>query len=487
MEAVPEIRIQRMTNRSVQSSGKFVLYWMIANRRRHWNYALQRAVWWAEELQKPLVILEALRCDYPWASDRIHVFILQGMAANALDFEDLSVTYHPYVEPELGAGKGLLETLFPHCAVVVTDTYPCFFLPRMVKAAADRCPVLLESVDSCGIVPLALPPKAFSAAHLFRRWFQKNSDRCLKDMPLADPLKQARLPEPVPIPKAVSERWPSALGYLRGMKDDWLRILPIDHRVGPVETVGGSRAARQRLASFLKRIDSYAMERNHPDEDATSGLSPYLHFGHISSHEILHQMMEQEGWTMDRLQETPNGRATGWWGISEGAEAFIDQWLTWREVGYHFCYHEPRYERWETLPAWARTTLEAHAGDRRPYLYDRKEFASAQTHDPVWNASQRQLLQEGRMHNYLRMLWGKNILHWSATPQDALDVMIELNNRYALDGRDPNSYSGIGWVLGRFDRAWGPERPVFGKVRYMNSASAMRKLRMEGYLNRYGQ
>lgn len=485
MNPVPEIRIQRLSNRPIHTSGAFVLYWMITNRRRHWNYALQRAAWWAEELGKPLLILEALRCDYPWASDRVHAFILQGMAANARDFESARVTYHPYVEPELGAGKGLLETLFPHCAVVVTDTYPCFFLPRMVAAAASRCPVLMESVDSCGIVPLALPPQAFSAAHMFRRWFQKNHDRCLNDMPLADPLKEARIPEAVPIPPAVSDRWPSALHSIREMKDDWLRSLPIDHRVGPVETAGGVRAARERLESFLKRIDSYAADRNHPDEDATSGLSPYLHFGHISSHEIFCRMMDREGWTIDRLTHMANGRATGWWGISEGAEAFIDQWLIWREVGFLFCYHEPRYDRWESLPSWAKHTLQTHAADNRPYQYDLDTFARAETLDPIWNASQRQLLQEGRMHNYLRMLWGKNILHWSGSPQEALAMMIELNNRYALDGRDPNSYSGIGWVLGRFDRAWGPERPVFGKVRYMTSASAIRKLRMEEFLNRY--
>uniref|UniRef100_A0A7C4MTM9 Deoxyribodipyrimidine photo-lyase n=1 Tax=Desulfatirhabdium butyrativorans TaxID=340467 RepID=A0A7C4MTM9_9BACT len=486
MTLVPEIRICSVRRRPIRPTGRFVLYWMIANRRRHWNYALQRAVWWAQELKKPLLVLEALRCDYPWANDRIHAFVMQGMAQNALDFESAPVTYYPYVEPEPGAGKGLLESLFQGCAVVVTDTYPCFFLPRMVEAAANRCPVLMESVDSCGIVPLALPPKAFSAAHLFRRWFQKNHDRCLSDMPLVDPLKDANLPQPVPIPDDVFRRWPSAANHRLSMQDDWLRSLPIDHRVGPVETVGGARGARERLVSFLKRIDSYATDRNHPDEDGTSGLSPYLHFGHISSHEIFYRMMDREGWTMDRLQEKAHGRAKGWWGMSEGAEAFIDQWLIWREVGFQFCYHEPRYEQWETLPAWARATLEDHAGDKRPYLYDLNVFESARTHDPVWNACQRQLLQEGRMHNYLRMLWGKNILHWSRSPREALAVMIELNNRYALDGRDPNSYSGIGWVLGRFDRAWGPERPVFGKIRYMNSASAMRKLRMEGYLHRFG-
>ena len=172
--------------------------------------------------------------------------------------------------------------------------------------------------------------------------------------------------------------------------------------------------------------------------------------------------------------------------MSAGAEAFLDQLITWRELGYNMCFLRDDYDRYESLPGWARNTLEQHAPDIRPHVYSPEEFEAACTHDPLWNAAQTQLLREGRIHNYLRMLWGKKILHWSESPRAALTVMLELNNRYALDGRNPNSYSGIFWVLGRYDRPWGPERPVFGKVRYMTSRNTLRKLRLKDYLKTYG-
>ena len=262
--------------------------------------------------------------------------------------------------------------------------------------------------------------------------------------------------------------------------------LPLDGTTPPVSAEGGSRAARSRLDAFLSGgLGAYVDERNHPDADVASGLSPYLHWGHISAHEILARVAEAESWTPNRLSDVADSRRAGWWGMSEGAEAFLDQLVTWRELGFVYCHHHPDYHRYETLPAWARETLEAHAADPRPHVYSLDEFDGAETHDPLWNAAQRQLRDEGIIHNYLRMLWGKKILEWTEHPRRALEVMVELNNRYALDGRDPNSYSGIFWCLGRFDRGW-PERPVFGKVRSMTSASTRRKVRLGDYLARWG-
>jgi deoxyribodipyrimidine photo-lyase len=163
----------------------------------------------------------------------------------------------------------------------------------------------------------------------------------------------------------------------------------------------------------------------------------------------------------------------------------LDQLLTWREVGFNGCACQPNYDDYESLPSWAKATLAKHAADERPYLYTLKQFRSAQTHDRLWNAAQRQLLTEGRIHNYMRMLWAKKVLHWAASPQEALDILIELNNRYALDGQDPNSYSGIFWTFGRYDRAWGPERPIFGTIRYMSSENTARKVHVADYIARY--
>jgi deoxyribodipyrimidine photo-lyase len=169
--------------------------------------------------------------------------------------------------------------------------------------------------------------------------------------------------------------------------------------------------------------------------------------------------------------------------MSEGAEAFLDELITWREVGFNMSSQREDHDQFQSLPEWALTTLKVHEKDRRSYAYSLEEFETAGTHDPLWNAAQRQLVREGRIHNYLRMLWGKKILEWSPSPRDALTVMVELNNKYALDGRDPNSYSGIMWVLGRYDRPWGPERPVFGKVRYEFCNTAQRSAMK--YLSRY--
>ncbi|HEY3253134.1 MAG TPA: hypothetical protein VGJ91_04265 [Polyangiaceae bacterium] len=169
------------------------------------------------------------------------------------------------------------------------------------------------------------------------------------------------------------------------------------------------------------------------------------------------------------------------------SEAFLDQLITWRELGFNQCTHERDYQSFASLPNWAQKTLTEHKNDARPQLYTRAQLEAAQSHDPIWNAAQRELVQEGRIHNYLRMLWGKKILEWSQAPEQALATAIYLNDRYALDGRDPNSYSGILWCFGRYDRAWGPVRPIFGTVRYMSSANTAKKLRLTKYLAKYGE
>jgi deoxyribodipyrimidine photo-lyase len=272
------------------------------------------------------------------------------------------------------------------------------------------------------------------------------------------------------------------------LKEDksFLHSLPLDHGVDITQTRGGSLAAKKTLRTFLKdRLPRYTFERNQPEEEATSFLSPYLHFGHISAHEVFDGLIRKEDWSLDGLSSKTDGGRSGWWGMGESAEEFLDQMVTWRELGFNMCWQRKDYDRYGSLPSWARDTLSKHEKDKRPYLYTARQFERAATHDPLWNAAQVQLLREGRIHNYLRMLWGKKILHWSSNPRKALEIMIDLNNKYALDGRDPNSYSGIFWILGRYDRAWGPERPVFGKERYMSSESTKRKLRVKKYLEKW--
>ncbi|MDH3404925.1 MAG: deoxyribodipyrimidine photolyase [Acidobacteriota bacterium] len=471
----------------MRSGGEYVLYWMIASRRVRWNFALDRAAEWAAELGKPILILEALRTDYPWASDRIHRFVVDGMRDNAAALSDSGIGYHPYVEPSRGAGKGLLAALAARASVVVTDEFPCFFLPRMVAAAAARLDVKLETVDSNGLLPLAAPGKAFQRAFDFRRYLQRELPDHLGDPPRRSVQEGPAPPRFKGLPKDVRGRWPRAADDLLAGRRD-LAALPIDHAVNPVAESGGYVAGQRALRRFLReRLSRYGAERNQPDVAAASELSAYLHFGHVSAHQVLDAVARETGWSPFAIDGPAGGQRRGWWGLDESTESFLDELVTWRELGYGFCFHRPDYAEYGSLSDWALETLAEHERDPRPWLYGREDFEQAATHDEIWNAAQRELKARGRIHNYLRMLWGKKILHWTRTPRAALHVMIELNNKYAIDGRNPNSYSGIFWVLGRFDRAWGPEREVFGKVRYMSSRNTRRKLRLDGYLKRWGE
>ncbi|WP_429886179.1 deoxyribodipyrimidine photolyase [Geoalkalibacter halelectricus] len=482
----PSSRLRRINQAPVNPRGEFILYWMIAARRTGWNFALQHAVAQARELNKPLIVLEALRCDYPWASVRLHRFILDGMADNARSLRGKPVLYYPYVEEHRGEGQGLLETLSKRACLVVTDDFPAFFLPRMIQAAGRRLTVRLEAVDGNGLLPLAAVPQDYPSAYAFRRFLQKNLPGHLTDLPQADPLSDAQLPLLSTLPQEILERWPTAWAPLEE-EDFSLPALPIDQQVATVDMPGGAVTAGARLELFLdERLCDYADQRNQPERQVTSELSAYLHFGQISVHEIFARLAARENWNPGRLGPERKGQRAGWWGMSANAEAWLDQLVTWRELGFNFCARRPDYDRYESLPAWAQATLEQHARDPRPYLYGLHDFERACTHDPLWNAAQRQLLREGTIHNYLRMLWGKKILEWSRDPRAALEIMIELNNKYALDGRDPNSYSGIFWCLGRYDRPW-PERPIYGKIRSMSSENTARKFAVDSYLRHYAR
>lgn len=472
-------------DRPERHAGRHVLYWMTAARRRRANFGLQRAVERARALHRPLLVLEALRCGHRWASDRLHAFVLQGMADNAADFAAAGVAYVPYVEPEPGAGRGLLAALAADACVVVTDDYPCFFLPRMVAAAARALPVRLEAVDGNGLLPLAVGDKVFGRAFDFRRFLQQALPAHLADFPAGDPLRgyDLGLAEP---PAGVMRRWPAADPALLAALPAALARLPIDHEVGIAPTRGGAVAAGAALRVFLtRRLERYGAERSDPDADCASGLSPYLHFGHLSVHQVFAALAQREQWRRERIRPTRSGQR-GWYGMSDSAEAFLDELVTWRELGFNYTAQRDDYEQFDSLPSWARATLAAHAGDIREHVYSLDQFAAAATHDPVWNAAQRQLRASGVLQNYLRMLWGKKVLEWSATPASAMATLIELNNRYALDGRDPNSYTGISWVFGRYDRPWAPERPVYGVLRYMSSTNTVKKLRMKRYLAEWG-
>jgi deoxyribodipyrimidine photo-lyase len=486
---VPDSRVRRLNEAPIASAGDYVLYWMVAARRPRFNFALERAALYARELGKPLLVFEPLRASYPWASERLHTFVVEGMAANQAHFAKRAVSYFPYLEPRRGAGAGLLAALAARAALVITDDFPCFFIPHMTALAAKQLSVRVEAIDGNGVLPLSLAEgKTFYNAFHFRRFAQRHLARELAQAPREDPLRRLALARLAELPRAITRRWrPTSEEELAHIPRT-IAKLPVSTRVRAVAALpGGHLEAKQRLSQFIKaRLSRYANERSHPDSDVASGLSPYLHFGHLGVHEIVDALKRPEQWDGLPRGLEGQGARTGFWGLTAAAEGFLDEVVTFRELAFNTAATLPNFDRYETLPNWAQKTLGEHEGDRREHIYSREQLERGETHDLLWNAAQRQLVHEGRIQNYLRMLWGKQILAFTTSPRSALETMIELNNRYALDGRDPNSYAGFFWVLGRYDRPWAPERAVFGSVRYMSSAASARKLRLKNYLLSHG-
>ena len=474
---IPVVRIRALNEAPLRPQRDYVLYWMTSFRRARSNFALERAVEHARALDKALVVFEPLRVGYEFANDRLHTFVLQGMEENQRRFAGTTAHYFPFVETKAGAGKGLLAALAARACVLVGDDWPSFFVPQMQAAAARQVDVRFEVVDSNGLYPMHHTTRVFATAHSFRTHLQKVLPPHLLEFPREDPLKGVKLRA---LPSSVTSRWRSEFPTAAQ--------LPIDHSVPAVSLEGGSAAGEARLAGFVdQRLREYSEARNEPEVDGTSMLSPWLHFGHVSSHQLFARIVKQERWSVEKLGKSIGGAREGWWKLSPAAEAFIDQFVTWRELGFNLSSHRPEsYRSLDSLPGWARETIAAHAKDPRPHLYSLQQLELGKTHDRLWNAAMGQLRREGWFHNYLRMLWGKKIYEWSKSAADALFAMEYLMGKYSLDGRDPISWSGYFWVLGRYDRAWGPERKIFGKLRYMSSDNTAKKLSVKQYIGKYG-
>ncbi len=499
-------RVRQANDRPVNEAGDYVLYWMQMSRRLRANHALNYAAGWAKKLGKPLVVYEGLKLDYPWASARFHQYLLEGMRDNVAAAKKLGVSYWPFVETPGDAGRGLMRRLCRDACLLVTDDYPAFIVPAQIRAVAAG-DVAVHAVDGNGLVPLSLlgAPVA-AAAHL--------RPRLHKAIPLAWENRAADVPD-LPKPTRVAVDAPFAVWQPPADLGAFVRSLPVDLTVPAVPTTeGGSVAGHRRLAEFVtKQLPRYADGRNQPagpDAGPSSRLSAYLHYGHLGIQEVTEAVLGPD-WTPAELNLKTRNK-DDYFTRDPSVNGFLDEAVTWRDVGHHWHHvknQEPgatgrrswqdagerpsfNFETFDfsplaggtldrVLPAWAKATLAKHAGDRRPVVYELDELEHAQTDDPVWNAAQREMVATGRMHNYLRMLWGKKILQWSATPEQAYRVTEHLNNKYLLDGRDPNSYTGIHWVYGLFDRPWPPEREIFGQLRYMTSDSTSKKFKLAGY------
>lgn len=439
--------------RTRPASGDFVLYWIQTTLRSRNNPALNWAAEQANALGLPLVVYQGLRPDYPWASDRLHSFILESAADLATDFRARGIAYGFHLErrrlvPGAPRPPSPLITLASRASLVVTDYFPTFIVPRQTRRLRERIAAPVIAVDSCTIVPMA----AIGRAHATARGFRTEVLAALPHHLHAVGDVEPRIRRPIEFP--FDSPFPAARAPIAAAL---AAECDIDHTVPPAPSIrGGQQAAAARLAAFVATgLTRYAEDRGDPNRpEAVSGLSPYLHFGNISPQEVL----------LAAREAAP----------PEQFARFQEELLVWRELAHNFCHHEPRHRTLAATPAWARKELDDHAADPRPAGYTADQLEQGQTDSPLWNAAQRCYVREGTMPNYLRMLWGKAILHWSPEAASALRTMEHLNNKYALDGRDPNSYAGFQWILGKFDRPF-YRRRVFGTVRYMSLEAARKK------------
>ncbi len=487
-------RVRSLNNAPLNPDGAYILVWMQSTHRFAYHHGLEYAVAWANELQKPVVVYESLHCGDPWACDRLHSLELDFMeehvayAASHDKSQQGSWVYWPHLEEQPGTAEKGFEALAEHAAMVVTDEFPVGPIPRRNTRWAEQIKAPYVVVDANGLIPLGQTTKDPYSAYIFRKIVQKSFREAMDVMPSEDPLGELTIQGShvqSAIPEALASIAPHG-GEVFGQRDSWLASLPIRHDIAPVETRGSREAALQRMHGFMQfDLLEYDEKRNHPDEHKTSRLSPWLHYGVLSAHEVVEAALAKmpAGWSMDNLTYV-GGKSEGFFNGDPNIESFLNEVVTWREVGYHYCHHRPDYAEYESLPDWAKTTIGEHHSDIRPHVYTFEQLERGQTHDSLWNAAQHQLRREGIIHNYLRMLWGKKVIEWAPDMETALTWLIELNNQWAIDGRNPNSYSGIFWCFGRFDRAW-QERDIFGKLRYMSSDNMRKKVRMERYLREY--
>jgi deoxyribodipyrimidine photo-lyase len=479
-------RVFKRNQNEPNPDGEYVLYWMQINRRFHYNFALEYAIGWANKLDKPLLILEAFSCDYPWATDRSHTFMMQGMKEHLDYADDQNLNYVSFVEKEPGQYEHLLKDLASNASVLVTDEYPVFIMRERNEQYPNEMDLPYITVDSNGLIPLGLTDKDPYSAYFFRKIMQKNFIEAYTNPPQQDPLGNLENTADIQINESLFHDLPDVKEALNNIPG-FISELDIDHDVHPIDLHGGRSAATGMLGQFIKNaLLEYDDKRNDPDEKKTSQLSPWLHFGKISEYEIVRAVLEHQpkGWDLDKITFN-KGSTGGFFNGDPNVDGFLDEVITWREVGYHFAHHRPDYDQIDSLPDWVQKTMDEHRDDPREWIYSYDELKNSQTHDDIWNAAQTQLREEGIIHNYLRMLWGKKVIEWTPDYKTALQYLIDLNNTYAIDGRDPNSYSGIFWCFGRFDRAW-QERPIFGKLRYMTSNSTRKKVKLKQYLDKYG-
>ncbi|MBL8240619.1 MAG: deoxyribodipyrimidine photo-lyase [Bryobacterales bacterium] len=449
-----DLRVRPLNDAPVRHPAKYVLYWTQMNRRADSNHALAYAAEQANCLRLPLLVYEGLTCTYPEANDRMHTFVLEGVPEQQKRMEELGAGYCFYLRKRRRDDNRVLYKLATEAALVVTDDYPTFIAAQHNTQVPARIGVAFHAVDSSCVVPMNHFAKREWAAYTIRPKIQKVLRQFLRPVAPVELANRWRLPRP---------EWHTAV--TNGNVSSLVAECEIDHGVRPSLSFSGGRLfAEKTLHAFLTaRLRRYAGEKNSPANHATSDLSPYIHFGQISTLEVA---LAAEGYAEEHKL---------------AATEFLEELIVRRELAFNFTRFCKEYDSLEALPEWVQVTMRKHANDRREPMYSAEQLEWARTHDPLWNACQREMLLRGKIHGYYRMYWGKKIMEWSPSLEQAHQTMLHIHDRYALDGRDPNTYASVLWCFGLHDRPWG-ERPIFGTIRYMGYDGMKRKTDVPGYI-----
>jgi deoxyribodipyrimidine photo-lyase len=447
---IQQTRIQPLNNLNI-CRGDYILYWMQQSQRAEYNHALEYAVELANAFGQGVLVAFGLMDDYPEANLRHYTFMLEGLRETQASFakKGIKMVIQRGSPPDVALAHGRKASL------IVCDRgylrHQKVWRTRVALSAACR----VVQIESDVVVPLeVVSPKAEYAARTIRPKIHKHLNDYL-----------------LPFKSSVVKK--ESLGLKINSLDlkevsAVLKKLTIDRSVAPVTQFfkGGTSRGKKRLAEFIKkRFHHYVKNRNQPQTVDISHMSPYLHFGQLSPLYIALQI-----------------KAAGS-GLKEVQEAYLEELIVRRELAMNFVNYTPNYHSYSCLPQWAQKTLKQHQKDKREYVYTRGQLEDAETYDAYWNAAMREMKITGFMHNYMRMYWGKKILEWTNTPEHAFRTTLAINNKYFLDGRDPNSYTGVAWVFGVHDRAWF-ERPIFGKIRYMAASGLERKCDIQGYVKK---
>lgn len=435
---------------SIESKNNgLVIYWMSRDQRIQDNWSLLFSQRLALEAKAPLIVVFCLDTAYPGATLRSFGFMLKGLA---LVEEQLKALNIPFLLIQGSPEKEIPEIIKKtEARTLVTDFDPLRIKTQWKNSIVKQISIPFYEVDAHNIVPCFIAsPKLEFGAYTLRPKIKKLQNNYLHEFPLPESHPYNTFSYP-----------PVNWGHITA-------TLPCNRNVTEIDwLIPGEGAAHNVLSAFINRkLDNYAVHRNDPTAAGTSDLSPYLHFGHISAQRIALEVLKSDA---DKAS----------------IEAFLEELIVRRELSDNFCYYNANYDNFDGIHAWAKTTLNDHRNDERQWIYSVTEFEKAITHDNAWNAAQKELILRGKMHGYMRMYWAKKVLEWSASPEDALSIAIYLNDKYALDGRDPNGYVGCMWAIGGVhDRAWGT-RSVFGKIRYMNENGLKRKFNIQKYIVTY--